>query len=256
MSDAPRPHLPGPLVAGPNPTENRSKRRMGFARRVLFAVGAPIAVSVVRFMWATYRFEVHGEKRIRDLIAEQAPMVLTFWHDGLFVLTWYLSRLSAMGVRVTYLVSPSIDGEFGVRMLSVIGGRAVRGSATRSGVKAVRGLYRATVRDNASPVVAPDGPRGPRHHCKPGAVMLAQLAGVHVLPMACAVRRRWRLRTWDRLQVPFPFTRVAIELGDPYTVSSDRDVELEAHRAELERVLEDLVARAEERVGRGERAST
>jgi lysophospholipid acyltransferase (LPLAT)-like uncharacterized protein len=156
-------------------------------------------------------------------------------------MAWYLIRLGRLGARVTYLVSPSQDGEFAVRMLAVVGGRAVRGSATRSGVKAMHGLYRAIRRDGASPVVVPDGPQGPRHYCKPGAVMLAKLSGAAVQPMACAARHGWRLPTWDRLLLPVPFTRVAVVLGEPMAVSSNLTGEqLEEQRQRLERRLHEL----------------
>ncbi len=138
-----------------------------------------------------------------------------------------------------------------VRLLAVIGGRTVRGSATRSGTRAIRGLYRVVVKQRGSPVVAADGPRGPRHRCKKGSVVLAQLTGTKIAPLAAAPRRAIHLRTWDRLPVPVPFTRVAIEVGEPIEVPKTlTEEEVEIHRRKLEAEINELGARAAHRVGR------
>ena len=248
--------LSEPAASGPVIRERLSRRRMTWWRRALFAVGAPVVVGVLALVWATYRFRVHGEEKIHRLAADGKPMVLAIWHDGLFVLPWFLLRLAKRGVRVTYLISPSVDGEFGVKMVDVVGGYVVRGSATRSGAAALRGLFRAIRRDNASPLITLDGPKGPRHHCKPGAVMIGHLAGVPIVPIACASRWSWRLPTWDRLLVPVPLARVAINVGDPFTVpSGSGEVDLEAHRAALEERFAATVTEAEARAGRRGRNS-
>jgi lysophospholipid acyltransferase (LPLAT)-like uncharacterized protein len=218
-------------------------------RRLLYVVTAPILVALVRLMWWTYRFDIRGDDSVRGLAAGGRPMVLAFWHENLFMMPWYLSRLTELGVGVTYLVSPSLDGEYAVKLLDVIGGRAVRGSATRSGAKAIRGLYRIIVKEKGSPVVAADGPRGPRRRCKKGAVVLGQLTDALIVPLAAAPRRAFHLRTWDQLPVPLPFTRVAIEVGEPVEIPKTlTEDEVESHRQNLEATIDTLTGRATERV--------
>jgi lysophospholipid acyltransferase (LPLAT)-like uncharacterized protein len=237
--------LPGPLVGGPKPLGARSSRKPSKIRLAMMAVVAPIAVALMRALWWTYRFSIEDEDTVRELVADEQPLILTFWHQDVFVMAWYLERLNRMGARVTFLVSPSQDGEFVMQVLAVMGQTAVRGSATRSGVKAMHGLYRAIVREHGSPVVLPDGPQGPRHHCKPGSLLLARMSGARILPMACASRPFWRLRTWDRLLFPPPLASVHIVLGEPYTVSKETDSEdLEVERQHLENTLNDLAAKA------------
>lgn len=223
-------------------------------RRLVHAVTAPIVVGLVRLLWWTYRFEIRGDAELRELAAEGRPMVLAFWHGDLFMMPWYLSRLTVLGVGVTYLVSPSIDGEYAVRLLDVIGGRTVRGSATRSGTKAIRGLYRVIVKQQGSPVVTADGPKGPRRRCKKGAVVLGQLTGAEIVPLAAAPRRAVHLRTWDRMPVPLPFTRVAIEVGRPIGVPKNlTEAEVEGTRQRLEAGINELGDSAAARVGRPSR---
>lgn len=243
---------PGVLLGGPNPKKLRSRRRMTALRRAVHAVAAPVIIVVIRLLWASYRFRVVGDDRARQLVADGTPLILTFWHAGIFTVIWYLQRLSRAGALVTYLVSPSVDGELAVRMLSRIGARSVRGSATRSGVKAMRELYRSIARENGSPVVLPDGPQGPRHHCKPGSLLLAGLSGAPIQPIGCAARWAWQLPTWDRLLLPLPFSRVVITFGEPYRIPRGLDEdELEARRVELEQALLELDHAAATAAGRG-----
>jgi lysophospholipid acyltransferase (LPLAT)-like uncharacterized protein len=211
-----------------------------------------MAVALIRVLWATYRFKVLGSEAVEKLASQDQPMILTLWHGSIFVTGRYLDQLSRSGVRVTYLISPSVDGELGVRLVNRIDGHVVRGSATRSGVKAMRGLYKAIRSHRASPVVLPDGPQGPRHSCKPGSLLLAQMSGAPVVPIAAASRPAWRAPTWDRLLVPPPFSRVVLVIGEPFEVPSGLDPEtLEAERERLERLLVDLDQKAARQVRRG-----
>ncbi len=236
---------PGVFVGGPNPLEERSRRRRGRLRSLLTALLAPVAVVLIRAWWLTYRFRVEGDETVRDLAREGRPLILTCWHEGIFVLAWYLQRIGRAGAKVTYLISPSRDGDLAARMVGVLGGRSVRGSATRSGVKAMRGLYRSIVTHGASPVVLPDGPTGPRRVCKPGSVMLAQLSGAHIVPIGCDASPGWRLRTWDRMLLPPPFAKVRIVVGSPYTLPKALAGEaLERERVTLEGRLDALGDRA------------
>mgnify|MGYP001829154720 CR=1 FL=1 len=195
----------------------------------------------MKTVWWSYRYSATGDGPVKKLLADGEPLILTLWHEHIFAVVPYLLRLGRMGANVTVLVSPSVDGDLVVRMLTLMKAKTVRGSATRSGVTAMKGLYRAIVRDNGSPVVVPDGPQGPRHECKPGSLLLAQMSGARILPMACAARRALRLRTWDRMVVPLPFSRVDVVVGDSFAVASPMTAEeLEVERVKLENILFNL----------------
>ena len=91
-----------------------------------------------------------------------------------------------------------------------------------------------------------DGPRGPRCQAQPGAVWLAKATGNPVLPFHIEAARHWTMRSWDRTQVPKPFSLVALAVGAPVEVPRDADdAVIEAKRTELERVLGELQQRAQ-----------
>jgi lysophospholipid acyltransferase (LPLAT)-like uncharacterized protein len=79
-----------------------------------------------------------------------------------------------------------------------------------------------------------------------GAVWLASATGNPVLPFHLEASSHWSLRSWDRTQIPKPFSTVALVVGEPMEVPVDASDEvLEQSRQDLERRLGALEARAE-----------
>jgi lysophospholipid acyltransferase (LPLAT)-like uncharacterized protein len=95
-----------------------------------------------------------------------------------------------------------------------VGGRVIRGSSSHTGARALRDYYLALVQENISPVITPDGPRGPRFKFKPGAILLAQMSGRPMLPMAYAASRASLIK-WDKFVLPWPGSRIVIAIGPP-----------------------------------------
>jgi lysophospholipid acyltransferase (LPLAT)-like uncharacterized protein len=73
------------------------------------------------------------------------------------------------------------------------------------------------MREQVSPAITPDGPRGPRFQFKPGAILLAQMSGRPMLPIAYAASRAAQVG-WDGFVLPLPFARIAIAIGAPREV--------------------------------------
>ena len=216
----------------------------------LFSVATPIIVTILKLAWSTFRFRLQEDEKITEIAERGEPVVLVFWHEGILTVGWYVAKLLKRGVRMTILISPSADGELGTMILASFGSRAVRGSARRSGAAALRGLNRAIVEDRQSPAIAVDGSKGPRRFCKPGAIMVARIAGVPIVPVGFAATRAWRAPSWDRHLVPYPGSKVAITVGEPFVVEKKIDADtLEERRHELEERLNRFMEISEERVG-------
>jgi lysophospholipid acyltransferase (LPLAT)-like uncharacterized protein len=148
-------------------------------------------------------------------------------------------------------VSRHGDGEIIARAVRRLGIRTARGSATRGGLASVREML-AAYGEGYDLAIACDGPRGPRHSAKPGAVRLAQATGGRLFPVAGAPRRRWVFASWDRFVVPMPFTRVAYVVGRPMSLPRDAAPEIvEAARRTLETELLRITAEAEARIRGG-----
>ncbi|MEM7309542.1 MAG: lysophospholipid acyltransferase family protein [Planctomycetota bacterium] len=227
---------PGSLFAG---RPKATSRRDTPLRRTLYTVAAPVFALFGRALFATLRVRVEGEEEaLRSAAANGDPVLPCFWHDQLVAGTCYLRRLHASGLKTGWLISPSFDGEVPAKIAARWGFAVVRGSATRTGVRALRDLQKAVRRDGISAVVVPDGPTGPPRVAKAGVVMLAQLSGAPIAPLGLACSPALPLPTWDRLRVPLPFARVTVRVGALQPV--DRELppdDLERARAELDRAL-------------------
>ncbi len=218
----------------------------------LIGVAARLARWVMLAFGRTWRIEiVAGAERLEALLAEPRPVLLSFWHNRAFAFSYFaLDRLLGGGLDITLLASQSRDGELVTRVCKRWGLHTVRGSATRGGTAALRGLHRAITRRGSSPIMIPDGPQGPLYHFKIGVAVLAQTSGAPILPFGLAASRFFTLKSWDRIIVPLPFSRLAITVGEPQVVERGLSSEkLEAERQRLERLIDDLTRQAEETVG-------
>ena len=124
----------------------------------------------------------------------------------------------------------------------------VRGSTTRGGPAALRGLARAA-RAGRDLAITPDGPKGPAEEVQLGAVWLAKLTGRPLLPVAFDCRPRPCVGSWDRIIVPLPFSRGAFEYGELLWIPRDADEETtEAGRVELQIRIRETTERARRRL--------
>jgi len=82
-------------------------------------------------------------------------------------------------------------------------------------------------------------------------VWLARATGNPVLPFHLEADRCWTVNSWDRTQIPKPFSTVALVVGEPFVVPADADDNgLESARRRLEEQLSQLETRALELVQR------
>src|SRR5438552_8391208 len=201
-------------------------------------IAAPgLAALAVRLLGATLRLTIFGLDSLVPAWREGRPLVSALWHGRLLMVPWVRARLApARGGRaIRVLASRSRDGELIARFARRFGLETVRGSSSRGGAAALRGLA-AALRAGDDVVVAPDGPRGPRQRVQPGLAALAALTGAPVVPLAFAARPARRLHTWDAFLIPAPFARCALVFGDAVCVRRDEDRAAATDR--LERALE------------------
>jgi hypothetical protein len=132
---------------------------------------------------------------------------------------------------IAILISTHADGEIITRVALSLGNRAVRGSSSRGGARALLELA-AQLQSGSDVAVTPDGPRGPRRVFAAGAVVAAMRARAPIVALGATVDRFWRLRSWDRLVIPKPFARITVRYSEPTYVAATtpRGAEAEAAR--------------------------
>ena len=215
-----------------------------------------------RFVWLllhvvgrTWRFEVTAEPGVTPAFHGFTPSgeIYCFWHQCVLACAYYYRSTGA-----TIVISQSFDGELITRVLALFGYSAVRGSSSRGGAQALRGLQ-SVLEANRPAIFTADGPRGPIYRAKAGAVRLAQLTGAPIGCFHLQPECFWTLRSWDRFQIPKPFTRIAVSWGPWLRVPADAAAKPEATerwRGKLDEAIETARARAGQHLAVGQRSKT
>lgn len=197
----------------------RSGRRLTYARRLFYRLSLPIALALVKSFWSSYRIvRIRGEEHLDAALTKHRAVIPCLWHQHLMVGVRFLLEKRVRGMKLGFMISPSVDGEAGAMAAQRLGGHVVRGSSSYTGARALRDFYLAVTKENVSLLITPDGPRGPRYHAKSGALMIAQLAGKPIVPVSYAASRVFKFRAWDRFILPWPFARIVIAVGEPIVV--------------------------------------
>lgn len=169
---------------------------------------------------------------------EGQRVIFCLWHNRLaLALLMYERRVASRhaGRRMAALVSASRDGGLLARGLELFHVVPIRGSSSRRGAQAIRELVSAAER-GCDLAITPDGPRGPCYSIQPGTIAVAQFTGLPVVPVSYRLNWKYRLKSWDRFQIPLPLARVVVTLGEPLQVPRDADATTrEQFRLELHR---------------------
>jgi hypothetical protein len=201
-----------------------SSRRMSPMRRLLYRLAAPILLTLIRTWWRSCRIvAVAGQENLDSVLQRWPSFLPVYWHQHQLFGARFLLLMQAQGkLRAGFLISPSVDGELGAMMVRRLGAYVIRGSSSHTGALALKDYFQALIREKVSPIITPDGPRGPVFVFKPGAILLSQMSGRPMLPIAFAASRA-RLIAWDRFVMPMPFSRIAIGVGAPCEVPKGTD---------------------------------
>lgn len=164
------------------------------------------------------------------------PYIFAIWHNRL-ALCFEANRVyrkNRKGAGFAALVSASKDGGFLAAILERFKIQPVRGSSSRRGPQALLELTGWAER-GYDLAITPDGPRGPCYVVQEGVMSLAQLTGMSIVPFSYNLQWKIRLKSWDRFQIPLPFSKCEMNVGHPIPVPRDITAE---QRVELRRQLE------------------
>lgn len=141
----------------------------------------------------------------------EGKAVFAFWH-GKMLTGWLVSKAIFSNVPVAAVVSLSKDGAMLAGALHRLGLKLIRGSSSR-GKEELKQETRLFLSSGGVVAITPDGPRGAQHVFKYGSVRLAAETGSRLLFARITHHACWRLRSWDRFEIPKPFSRVSIEIS-------------------------------------------
>ena len=208
-------------------------------QRLQISAIAGVGYPLISALGRTLRWRVEGLHHYDAIVASGRQPVMAFWHGRILPATYYFRRRG-----IVVITSENFDGEWIARIISRFGFGTARGSTTRGGSAALKQLVRDMKAGKPAGFTL-DGPRGPARAAQPGALWLAKFTGNPVLPFHLEASAHWSMRSWDRTQIPKPFSTVAMTIGEPLEVPREASGEhLEAARTQLEARLKALEQRA------------
>ena len=225
--------------------QTRSGRRLTRGRLFLYKVLVPVGLSMVRLVWRLSRVKrILGSEHISAALERAPSFIPVYWHQHQLFCVKHLLEQRHAGLKLGFLISPSVDGEIGAMIVRSMGGIVIRGSSSYTGARALRDYYQALTHENVSPAITPDGPRGPPWKFKPGAILLAQLSGRPMIPMSYAASSAWKIK-WDRFVIPRPLSRIVIAVGEPVYVPKGLNAAgLERLQLDMEQRLQSVFIQA------------
>jgi lysophospholipid acyltransferase (LPLAT)-like uncharacterized protein len=207
-------------------------------KRAELAAITAVGVPVIAALGSSLTWKVDGVSHLQFDGSGRRP-IMAFWHGRVLTATYFFRDRG-----IVVMISENFDGEWIARIIERFGYGTSRGSTSRGGQRALLQLKRA-MGEGRPTGFAVDGPRGPAGRGQPGVVWLAKLTGNPVVPFHMEASKSWSLASWDRTQVPMPFSTVALAVGPPIEVPSDADEQgIEAKRLEVEQALQGLEDRA------------
>ncbi|MFA6571288.1 MAG: DUF374 domain-containing protein [Bacteroidota bacterium] len=179
-----------------------------------------IAVALLRFFAITWRYDIKGK-------VPSKPAIIAFWH-GLMLPVWYFfSKEQPYGV-----VSLSKDGSMLSYLLSKWNFRLIRGSSSSGGREVLDDIIRKSAETLI--LMTPDGPQGPVHKFKAGAVVASQRSSTPLV--LCNPKIKFKIvfgKSWDKFQLPLPFSKIELYFTEINSVAPT------ATRDEIDLIIND-----------------
>jgi len=186
-------------------------------KKLLLFLGNNLLGFVIRVLCKTVKYKIINKNCIDSLKKKNQNYVLGFWH-GTMLAPWYLHRNSNFAA----IVSKSKDGEILSKILKVWNYYVARGSSHKGGKEAVKQLLNFASKKK-SVAITPDGPTGPEHKMKPGAVITAKKSGIPLVLVGIGYSKYYQLNSWDKFQIPRFFSTATIIYSDPVFIDDRLD---------------------------------
>ena len=154
----------------------------------------------------------------------KSNFIIAFWHGELLFQPFLYKRIKKPKIAV--MISDHFDGELIAKTISYFGFETIRGSSSRGAARVLLSALKK-LEEGYEVAITPDGPRGPRHSIADGIVAIAKKSERPIVVFRTKCSASWRLKSWDRFEIPKPFSKVEHIARDPIYVS---DMELKEAR--------------------------
>lgn len=157
-------------------------------------------------------------KSYRGKKLDEKPYVILFWHGKLALMPFAFRYFKFKNKKAYVMISHHRDGEKIAKIIEFYGLKKVRGSTYKGATNALRAAFKV-LDEKDDIVITPDGPRGPYHSISDGSVLLAKKKNVKIRLLNYEASRFWEFKTWDKMILPKPFSKIIYSLSEPLDIS-------------------------------------
>jgi lysophospholipid acyltransferase (LPLAT)-like uncharacterized protein len=225
-------------------------------KKIALNIAAMLIYFLSKIIYLSCKKEYVDKEKISDLEFSDQPLIYAFWHGRMFPMGF--SRQSLAGRKFKAIISFHRDGDLIAKIMSLMGVGAIRGSANRMpgdgktfknrgglGVirKSIEELEAGTIL-----VITPDGPKGPERKFKQNSLKVAAETGASIIPVSFSASSYFIFKSWDRLIIPKPFSKIIIVFGQPHKITQDENTQnddLQKHAEILENEINKITDQAD-----------
>ena len=163
------------------------------------------------------------------------PCIFALWHANQFLVHGIKDRKN-----LSILISNSIDGQIVAEVCEHWGFKVVRGSSGKKGSVESTMQMLARLKNGENVAIMVDGPHGPLHKVKNGAIKLAQMSGAPIIPVTWYSPQKTfiSLPSWDKMKTPLGKCNILNIYGQPIYIRQDAtDEELSAIKEKIKQQL-------------------
>ena len=173
---------------------------------------------------------------------DMEPCIFVMWHENQFLVHGIKNR-----EKLSIQISNSIDGQVVSDVCEKWGFKVVRGSAGKKGSveSTIQMISRLKLGENVAMMV--DGPHGPLHKVKNGAVKVAQMSGAPIIPVHWYSPQKTfiKLPSWDKMRTPFGGCNILNVYGEPIFVKENAsDIDINNAKENIKKQLLELEEKA------------
>ncbi len=194
-----------------------------------------ICLIILGYMWLVYLTSKKIFLNQEVLLAaakNKSPLIISTWHNRLMMTPFAALKPKKLYSDYNFmtLASRHGDGRFVGRVMEKFGFVLIQGSS-RNGRKSSRGIdvggmkkIFSGLKKGLSLCITPDGPRGPNQKINGEIINIARVSGAGILVASCSSSRFIKLKTWDHLTIPLPFSTLCFYIDHtPIFVAKDAD---------------------------------
>jgi lysophospholipid acyltransferase (LPLAT)-like uncharacterized protein len=169
------------------------------------------------------RFQINGLENFHKAFESKKPLITPTWHGNQMIAITFVQKYSDISSFVTLMPDDWRGASLKV-FADYLGAQPfpmnLYGDTTMDQGRQLAKIVRL-LKGGKNLAIAPDGPDGPSYIIKPGLTYFAKKTNALILPLGGYCRNGYVMQRWDQYVLPYPFSRISVQIGEPYEVPKD-----------------------------------